>query len=118
MRVNLRFCRNTYISVKNVENRKEKGAILCFPGHIGENLIHFSSQFTPKQLNDAAIKFQSLYRGYITRKYTILPNSILKPCICNQINAFTKNARRKIGNISSELYHEKKFFIKLNEQKM
>ena len=75
-------------------------------------MIQLVSQFRPNQLNNGVIKFQSLYRGYITRKYTILPTPIINAVLCNQINAFIKLGRRQVTDVTLEIKEDKKFFIK------
>ena len=75
-------------------------------------MIQLVSQSTLNQLNNGIIKFQSLYRGYIARKYTILPGPIINAVLCNQINAFIKLGRRQVTDVTLEIKEEKKFFIK------
>jgi serine/threonine protein kinase len=73
-------------------------------------LIEFSPRFTLNQLNAGATKFQSLYRGYITRKYTFLPSLILDRSVCDRLNAFLRLNRLISG--ACEVIEGKKYYIK------
>lgn len=76
-------------------------------------MVHIAS-LTPEQRG--ATKFQALFRGYLTRKYTVLPTPSLTPLIATQINAFVKEARHHKIDVTSELSEGKKKFIKWDKK--
>jgi hypothetical protein len=61
-------------------------------------------------------KFQALYRGYNTRKYTLLPTPPLNASICKRINDFIRSSRSNVGkdtcSITSSTNEGMRFFIK------
>ena len=80
-------------------------------------MIPVSREYPPEQLHDGAVKFQSLYRCYITRKYTILPSVALHPVICDQINVFIKSGKRLTMDVTAEINEGRRFFIKWDKDR-
>ena len=78
---------------------------------------HIRSPFNLSALCTQGItKFQALYRGYSTRKYTVFPNSILSALVCNRVNSFIQSNRRFVTDGSSEIIEGGKFFIKWDKK--
>lgn len=64
------------------------------------------------EINNAATKLQSFYRGHISRKYNVFPTHFLNSSICGKINDFIQLNRARLCNVTSEFDEGRNFFIK------
>jgi thiamine kinase-like enzyme len=75
-------------------------------------LIHSSARDVLGFLNSNATVIQSLFRGYLTRKYTFFPTSSLSFPICRLVNDFIQSNKNRVFTFLSAEDQSNNFLIK------